>query len=186
MHGVIRDDIVARNAGLRAAWRITLKIIVGVDDSPCSKAAIRYIANATWPKISRFFVVSAVPPVLSGPEEFVSSVALEQFLSEQELRHRKIAERAATELRKAGLSAVTRVVNTDPRSALEEEARKRGANLIVVGSHGWTGIKKILLGSVASHVVTHAPCSVLVVKMSHQRRPRAADLVDSPRTRRRG
>jgi nucleotide-binding universal stress UspA family protein len=40
-----------------------------------------------------------------------------------------------------------------------------GADLVVVGSHGRTGLAKLVLGSVASHVVTHAPCSVLVVKM---------------------
>ena len=44
-------------------------------------------------------------------------------------------------------------------------ARSEHADLVVVGSHGHTGIAKVLLGSVASHIVSHAPCSVLVVKV---------------------
>jgi nucleotide-binding universal stress UspA family protein len=56
-------------------------------------------------------------------------------------------------------------VRGDPREAIVEAARKTGADLVVVGSHGRTGIGKLVLGSVASHVVTHAPCSVLVVKL---------------------
>jgi nucleotide-binding universal stress UspA family protein len=48
---------------------------------------------------------------------------------------------------------------------LEETVAVEHADLLVVGSHGRTGIKKLLLGSVASHVVAHAPCPVLVVKM---------------------
>jgi nucleotide-binding universal stress UspA family protein len=38
------------------------------------------------------------------------------------------------------------------------------ADLVVLGSHGRTGIPKLVLGSVASHVVSHAPCDVLVIK----------------------
>jgi len=56
------------------------------------------------------------------------------------------------------------MVPGDPRSALVDEARQEHADLIVVGSHGRSGLSKLLLGSVASHVVAHAPCSVLVVK----------------------
>jgi nucleotide-binding universal stress UspA family protein len=75
-----------------------------------------------------------------------------------------LVERAAAELRNAGLAAEGRVVLSDPRSALEDAAKREAADLIIVGSHGRSGVTKFLLGSVASHVVSHAPCSVLVVK----------------------
>jgi nucleotide-binding universal stress UspA family protein len=52
----------------------------------------------------------------------------------------------------------------DPRSVLIEAARREKSDLLVIGSHGRSGMAKLLLGSVASHVVGHAPCSVLVVK----------------------
>jgi len=56
-------------------------------------------------------------------------------------------------------------VRGDPREALVLAAESDQADLVVVGSHGRSGLTKLLLGSVASHVVTHAPCNVLVVKM---------------------
>jgi hypothetical protein len=43
-------------------------------------------------------------------------------------------------------------------------ARAERSDLVVVGSHGRSGLSRLLIGSVASHVVIHAPCSVLVVK----------------------
>ena len=72
---------------------------------------------------------------------------------------------SARELTGAGFSTEARVVRGDPRDALVDTARTMGADLVVVGSHGRTGLAKLVLGSVASHVVTHSPCSVLVVKM---------------------
>jgi universal stress protein A len=57
------------------------------------------------------------------------------------------------------------MVQGDPRDALVETARQDRVDLIIVGSHGRTGLSKLLLGSVASHVVSHAPCNVLVVKL---------------------
>jgi len=50
------------------------------------------------------------------------------------------------------------------QSVIVDEAENWKADLIVVGSHGYTGIKKWLLGSVAQSVVSHAPCSVEVVR----------------------
>lgn len=149
----------------RMEGRRPMKIIVGVDDSVYSNAAIRHIMDTSWPKSARFTVISAVAwPVVSGAGEILSTTAVKDILADQEKHHREIADRAAAELRQAGLSAEARMIRGDPRFVLEEEARKESADLIVVGTYGWTGVKKLLLGSVASHVVTHAPCSVLVVR----------------------
>jgi len=64
------------------------------------------------------------------------------------------------------------VLAGDPRQTLLDVAQSERADLIVVGSHGRSGLAKMMLGSVSSHVVTHAPCSVLVVKQTG--RPKAA------------
>jgi nucleotide-binding universal stress UspA family protein len=62
------------------------------------------------------------------------------------------------------LSVTGRIASGDPRHALVEAARSEGADLLVVGSHGHTGFGWLTMGSVASYVTTHAPCSVLVVR----------------------
>ncbi|MEM8607836.1 MAG: universal stress protein [Myxococcota bacterium] len=54
----------------------------------------------------------------------------------------------------------------DSAAAICDVARKNGASLIVMGSHGRTGVVRQLLGSVAENVVRHAPCSVMVVRSS--------------------
>ena len=88
-------------------------------------------------------------------------------------QHEKDAEhvvaRAAERLGRAGLSVETVVREGDPRTVIVDEATEWRADLIVVGSHGHTGLKRLLLGSVAHAVVAHAPCSVEVVR----RRPTA-------------
>ena len=56
------------------------------------------------------------------------------------------------------------VVDGSPASAVLEHAEKLGAELIVVGTHGRTGLSRLALGSVAEHVVRSAGCPVLVVR----------------------
>ena len=141
-----------------------MKVLIGVDDSPHSIAAIGYVARATWPKTAKFLVLSSVSPIFVGPGENVATDAIGQLMEDQEKYHREIAKGAAARLKEAGLTAEARMVVGDPRATLLDTAAKERADLIVVGSHGRTGIKKLLLGSVASHVVTHASCSVLVVR----------------------
>lgn len=73
-------------------------------------------------------------------------------------------ERAAAPLRARGLRVETVVREGYPATAIEEEAKARHADLIVIGTRGHTGVKHLLLGSVAERVVQKAPCPVLAVK----------------------
>lgn len=141
-----------------------MKILIGVDDSACSDAAVAHVAGTEWPKAAKFLVVSAAAPILIGPGEVTAADAISRLMEEHQKHHKEIAERAAARLRKSGLTTEARLARGDPRSALLDAAQAEHVDLIVVGSHGRTGIKKLLLGSVASHVVTHAPCNVLVVR----------------------
>jgi len=52
---------------------------------------------------------------------------------------------------------------------LVDVARREGIDLLVVGSHGRTGLGKLLMGSVAAHVVGHAGCNVLVVRLDSKK-----------------
>lgn len=55
------------------------------------------------------------------------------------------------------------VVKGEPYLAIVEEAEAQHADMIIMGSHGRTGLKRLLMGSVTSRVIGHAPCKVLVV-----------------------
>jgi nucleotide-binding universal stress UspA family protein len=145
-----------------------MNVIVGVDDSDFSNRAIRFVAESKWPEGSRFVVISAAGwPAVSGPGELLSASVIEEVQEEQERQHQRIADKAAAQLKEAGLTAEARAMSGDPRFTLVDEAEKERADLVVVGTHGRTGVKRLLLGSVASFVVAHAPCSVLVVRTAH-------------------
>jgi nucleotide-binding universal stress UspA family protein len=65
-----------------------------------------------------------------------------------------------------GVPIQSRLIQTgkqDPSSAILEEAKRSAADLIVLGTHGRTGLRRLLLGSVAEGVVRHAPVPVLLV-----------------------
>ncbi len=144
-----------------------MRILIGVDDSPHSRAAVEYVKNMAWPRGSRIEVLSVVQPVYALHS--VSEVPLPSpaVRSDDETLtfHQETAARAERELQAAGLHTEAKVLTGDPRTELVEAAIAGRADLLVVGSHGRTGLAKLLMGSVASYVVTHAPCSVLVVRL---------------------
>jgi nucleotide-binding universal stress UspA family protein len=73
-------------------------------------------------------------------------------------------EKHADTLRGRGLQVETVLREGYPASVIEEEARDRHVDLIVIGTRGHTGLKHLLLGSVAERVVQKAACAVLTVK----------------------
>ena len=143
-----------------------MRILLAVDDSTYSEAAIEAVASRPWPP-------DTIARVLSAVEHFVPTTAelwydaagnLEGLREGLEKRAEQLTARAAERLQATGLAVETIVRSGDARSTIIDEAKEWGADLIVVGSHGYTGIKRLLLGSVAQSVVSHAPCSVEVVR----------------------
>src|SRR5262245_5711295 len=63
------------------------------------------------------------------------------------------------------VSVVHKVAEGDPTREILRVAQEAKCDLIVMGTHGWTGLGRILMGSVAEGVVRKAPCPVLTVKM---------------------
>jgi nucleotide-binding universal stress UspA family protein len=144
-----------------------MKILVGVDDSPHAQLAVETLCTMGWPKGTRVIVASVVRPMVGAyAETYVPAIPyVEQVTAEMRKFHQETAATAEQKLRSAGFDTEAKVLEGDPRIALGELARAENADLLVLGSHGRSGIAKLVLGSVAAHLVTHAPCSVLVVKM---------------------
>lgn len=81
-----------------------------------------------------------------------------------EVRARAQMEHQADELRGRGLTVKPRVLTGDPLECIIEVAKNIGADLLVVGTHGRTGVAHLLLGSVAESILRHSPCPVLCVR----------------------
>lgn len=143
-----------------------MNIVLGFDDSPHAQAALQWICRQRWPEATRVMVVSAVrTPITAYAEVYAPAAPYPAEVAGELTRHyEELDQGAMATLRQAGLLASSKVLQGDAREVLVEVARAEGADLLVVGSHGRTGLARLLLGSVAAHVVGHAPCTVVVVK----------------------
>ena len=143
-----------------------MKVLIGVDDSPHSQATLEFVQKMSWPVGTRMLVVSSLAPEATRFGAYEPSAAIEAAGMVERIREfqEDLVTRSQQELTKMGVHAEGRVIEGDPRETLLEAAKQEGTDLIVVGSHGRTGLEKLLMGSVASHIVAHAACSVLVVR----------------------
>lgn len=146
-----------------------MRILLAVDGSPCSEAAVDEVATRPWPSNSEFRIVSAFElPLNPTPEVWPISPAYytEMDRAVSELA-RKVVDASSSKLKEAfGQSAnVTgQILAGPPSSAILEEAERWKADLIIVGSHGYGTWRRLVLGSVSQAVVLHAKCSVEVVR----------------------
>jgi nucleotide-binding universal stress UspA family protein len=160
--GYSHCDVLAVPPGARFG---TAKIIVPTDGSPYSAAAASKAMG-----LAKFFgsqvVALSVSP--SGPETSLDLAEAElpaDLVAEEGEKEAEGFVRAAKEIGTHEGVEVTGVVTSGaPYSAIVDFAKERDADLIVIGSHGRTGLDKLLMGSVAERVVTMAHCAVLVVK----------------------
>lgn len=145
-------------------------LVFGDDGSHAAAAARRVVR--TWPSLAALpvrvvSVAHAFVPLAAGVAPTMRAAAAAAYESEMreslEL-HRAIASSAAEELGGGGRTVTMDVREGDPGDQIVAAAKESGADLVVVGTRGRTGIGRALLGSVARHVLVEAPCSVLVVR----------------------
>lgn len=145
-----------------------VRIVIGVDGSPGSQAAVRAVAERVWPPESEARVIAVedsikdsvighiIPPVAKWIE---GSANIERTWVTE------MIEAAEKELRAAGLVVSSRIEEGDPKQVLLEEAEEWGGDCIFIGSRGWhKPLEGLLLGSVSIAVVARAHCSVEVVR----------------------
>jgi nucleotide-binding universal stress UspA family protein len=153
---------------------MNMKILLAIDHSEYSVEAIKEVAKRPWPAKTIVRVISVVEPVPPPAAElwYDASGSLERVQQEMTKRAAELTQKASESLKRKGLKVESAVREGDARSEIVDEARKWSADLIVLGSHGYTGMKRLLLGSVASSVVSHAPCSVEIVRRKQTKKSR--------------
>lgn len=145
-----------------------MKILLAIDDSRFSQAAIRAVLNAARPQDSEVRVLHVLEPVIFPPEaQTWTSLPVYAEMMEQQRRDATVlVKQAAESLRGAGFKETSHAVEEgNPKVIIVDEARKWGADLIVIGSHGRKGLDRFLLGSVSEAVARHADCSVEIVRV---------------------
>jgi nucleotide-binding universal stress UspA family protein len=135
-------------------------IVVGTDGSPGAETAVERAAEVAQGTGARVHLVTAYPDIPSYRERIESS-AKRQSIDLREVADSVLA-RTASKLSRVAVETHAR--EGDPAQVIADVAQEQGADLIVVGDRGLTGIERFLLGSVSSKLTHHAPCSVMVVR----------------------
>lgn len=139
-------------------------ILVPLDFSEHSAAALKYAVDLARHYEATLQLLHVFAPVFySVPEGYLlpgpAEITQVRSALEQEL------ERAKHDACAGGALIVkTLLLEGHPPSEILRVAREGGFDLIVMGTHGRTGVKHVLIGSVAENVVRHAPCPVLTVR----------------------
>ncbi|MCM3903915.1 MAG: universal stress protein [Pyrinomonadaceae bacterium] len=149
-----------------------VRIIIGVDGSPGSEAAVHAAAARAWPPNSEVKLVVVDDPLIPAyVGELIPPLAktIEEDIKEDRAWAERIAARSATLLHGAEIK-VTRVLRQgDPKHELPKAAEEWGADCIFVGSAGFSNrFERFVLGSVSAAVAARAHCSVEVVRQNSQ------------------
>jgi nucleotide-binding universal stress UspA family protein len=144
------------------------KILVPVDFSDCSHKATHYALAFAQQFQAKLVLLHVVEPMVV-PENILMAMpelpeAGGNWVQEAKTRLDQIASEDIPE----SIPVETHVQVGRPFHEITEAAKEHSVDLIVIATHGYTGLKHVLMGSTAERVVRHAPCPVLIVREKEQ------------------
>jgi nucleotide-binding universal stress UspA family protein len=153
------------------------RVVFATDESPAAQSAEAILAR--WPIFTG--VPIHVVSVAEGAHPWTTGIAPTMYrqvldayaadLRESKVEHERIARDTAARLRKAGNIADAEMRDGDAAGEIVAVSDQRGADLIVLGSRGRTGLTRLLLGSVARNVLSGSAASVLIVREPADKAP---------------
>jgi nucleotide-binding universal stress UspA family protein len=148
-----------------------MRILLAVDGSSFSDAAVEEVAGRIWPPGSELRIISVVEePLLPTVETWVpTSDYFEELEGAGQNQAQSIVNRAANRITSRQgdkLRVTTEIVKGHPKYAIPDAAQAWNADLIVVGSHGYRGLTRLCLGSVSQAVASNAKCSVQIIRVN--------------------
>ena len=147
-----------------------LKIVVGIDGSDESMKAAEYAVSMAKMYNAELIAINVLTsdigymyssPGVESPPLTIKEIIL---LAEDEAKKWFDQIKEIAKMREVQLRTEFIVAKRSVLSAMLEYIEEQNINLIVVGTRGRSGVKKMLLGSIASGLVTYSPCPVLVIK----------------------
>lgn len=143
------------------------RILLAADNSDYSQAALNWLKKFKWDTDTAFKVITVIPPLIESFED-EHTTRMSDIMSQQQ----RLRDAAKIELgvMAQNLEAYTRtdviieITEGDPREEILHQASLWNADLIVMGSHGRSGLTKLLLGSVSQAVALHSECAVAVIR----------------------
>ncbi len=145
-----------------------MKVLLATDGSETAQAATDFVARFPFPVGSEVRIVTVITNVLRDQE--IATLTPEQWSTFETARNDESEEaaktltRTAAVLTGAGWTVSTELRSGHPADEIIDESDAQNVDLIVVGSHGTTGFRRFLLGSVSNQVLQSATRSVLIVR----------------------
>lgn len=143
-----------------------MKLLLAIDGSPYSNAAVLEVCRRPWPNGTEVRIITVDAPWTEELSRGRSSIMFDEINKQlrTEAWRRLNEASAAIKSNAPGLFVTTVVRDGHPKDEILDEAEDWKADLIVVGSHGYGAIKRLFLGSVSLAVATNAACSVEIVR----------------------
>lgn len=153
---------------LPVARRMIIRTILAPTDfSPLATRAMTYAWRFAEQFGAQLILLHVTEPVTYAPAhcpvDSVPKLQAARREAAEEALGRLVGEIAASPREKAVVCR-TMIVEGDVASETDRVAREYEADLIVIATHGYTGLRHLLLGSTAEKTVRHAPCPILVVR----------------------
>ncbi len=143
--------------------RVEVKsILVAVDGSEHSLKAVRY-ACAMGPPLGAEVVLLHVVPMLVSATPYHDTVSDQPFISLQKVGE-DLLSRAKAIARDLSCEAIDLITHGDPAAKIIDVAKERSVDIIILGSRGVSGIKRLFVGSISDKVARHAHCPVMIVR----------------------
>jgi nucleotide-binding universal stress UspA family protein len=153
--GYSNKDVLVVPKDTRVGWQ---KILVATDGSRFSKAAAAKAIDFAMAYGGQLMVVS----VVDVPAEFYGEAP--EAWDNLVIQAKKYVENIAQQAESSGVKTETMVKEAETWKSIVALAEEHKADTIIMGSHGRTGLKRLLMGSVTEKVIGNAPCPVLVTK----------------------
>jgi nucleotide-binding universal stress UspA family protein len=176
----------------RSPCRGVRRVLLAIEGSLLSRAAVNYLARFPFPVSTKFQVMHVLPPrhaTVSYPFAFPTgsdglpppiitkeaAEAMEEEIAYKEGEGRAILEQVVKTLRVAGKAATSVLTRGDAATEIMEYSQTQAIDLIVMGSRGLGKVEGWLRGSVSRRLIHPARCSVLVVKGQEDLRQKELD-----------
>lgn len=146
------------------------RILVAVDGSENSLRAADWAVDLAKREGSSLFVLNVIPaPIYStsaSSHPGSASPAMKEFFDKARTDAETVVQKVVTQAETQGIKTRGEIIENVPSivESITDYADEWKVQVIVVGTRGVTGFRKLLLGSVSGALVAHAPCSVLVVR----------------------
>jgi nucleotide-binding universal stress UspA family protein len=140
------------------------RILLPTDFSAYSAAATRYACELATRFGAELHVLHTLEVHLSDTPGFGMGLALPQYVHESKAAAEKALSSVLDPQWSAGRTVVQSVVEGSPKVEIVRYARRHDIDLIMLATHGRSGLAHVIIGSVAESVVRTAPCPVLTVR----------------------